>query len=108
MSKLWEIPEFENRKVRRKCWGEGMFVRLEAPGWVTQDDDRYDPPINVVLNDTDWEVFRESREITMYRYTYKYDDREGMFQTEWTTRSHGNNSSIFKIETKIVREDSND
>ena len=97
--KLYEIPDFLNKKVRRKCWDKGKYCYYQNI-WVGDAHHRD------FWECDDWEVFfEESKKITLFRYTYKR--KEGWYtQSEWRsehpTEIRCHDAEIVKTETKEV------
>ena len=63
MSKLWEIPDFENKKVRIKHWTDDEYIHRIGGAWVNEIGQQKRLWMATVCSDS-WEEFHEPKVIT--------------------------------------------
>jgi len=104
--KLYEIKGFLNKKLQRKRWKTDYYIASVSNTWINSYGNEYqlDP---VSLSADDWEEFVEKKTITLYRYTYKLNMNQGIYQTNWNSpdwsyQDISDRSQLLKTETKEI------
>lgn len=100
----------EGKKIRRKEWDKEHYIKflIEKRVWSWDYKVPFSRFLEELFRKNDWEYFKETKKITLYRYTCQAkEDSKNIHQTGWISETwkHGSTSlyNIIKTETKEIK-----
>jgi len=106
--KLYEIPNYLEKKVRRPLWNYNSYIYFKNGIWLDFNEKYYNLDIEDI-NRIDWEEYQEpkkKKKLTMYRYWFAWSGHRLDYHdssTNWSMLSfHINGAEL--LETEIIKE----